>query len=92
MSVREYMDSFQERKNGNKDAILEGLQSSAALIRINAVTYAVKQGLSDSEVKETLLALKGDREACMGYRILLLLFWIYIEFRDMRIRTAEYAK
>lgn len=63
------MDNFQEMRSGNRDAILEGLQSSSVLVRINGAIHAAKQGLNDSEVREALLVLKSDGEACMGYRV-----------------------
>lgn len=63
------MDNFLDMRNGNRDAILAGFQSSSVLSRMNGAIHAAKQGLNDTEVKEALLVLKGDREACMGYRV-----------------------
>lgn len=61
------MDSFKEMRNGNRDAILEGFQSSSVLGRINGAIHAAKKGINDAEIREALLALKGDMAVCMGY-------------------------
>ena len=56
-------------RHGNKQAIMEGLLSTGAFYRMQAILGIVNHRIMNDAIKTQLLKLKADDENVLGYKI-----------------------